>query len=123
MFCLHVGLWTMYLLGVHRNQKRVSDSLEQGVTDGYKPPHWCWELNPNPREDQPVILTKEQSLQFLNYLNFKTNREMECMFPVEIIWGINKHFVKNGIGKSQVWNGQNVDHREGKHGGESRVGR
>jgi hypothetical protein len=27
-------------------------------------PHGCWELNPGPLEEQPVLLTTEPSLQF-----------------------------------------------------------
>jgi hypothetical protein len=34
-----------------------------GVIDGYELPCGCWELNLNPLEEQPVLLTTESSLQ------------------------------------------------------------
>ena len=39
--------------------KRVSDF----PIDGYEPPCGCWELNPGPLEEQPVLLTAEPSHQ------------------------------------------------------------
>ena len=36
-----------------------------GVTDSCEPPRGCWELNPGPLEEQPVLLTDELSLQSL----------------------------------------------------------
>lgn len=38
-------------------------SLGTGVTDDCEPPHWCWELNPGPLQEQQVLLTAESSLQ------------------------------------------------------------
>ena len=38
---------------------KVSDS----ITDGCEPPCRCWELNSEPLEEQPVLLTTEPSLQ------------------------------------------------------------
>jgi hypothetical protein len=34
-----------------------------GVTDGYEPSCGCWEPNPCSLEEQPMLLTSEQSLQ------------------------------------------------------------
>ena len=34
-----------------------------GVTDGCEPPCGCWELNPGPIEEKPVLLATEPSLQ------------------------------------------------------------
>jgi hypothetical protein len=39
---------------------KVSDI---GVTNSCKLPCGCWELNPGPLEEQPVLLTTEPSLQ------------------------------------------------------------
>ena len=39
--------------------KRASDF----PIDGYEPPCGCWELNPGPLEEQPVLLTAEPSHQ------------------------------------------------------------
>lgn len=50
MFCLHV-----YLCEVR--------SPEIRVTGSYKLPCGCWKSNPDPREDQPVFLMAESSLQ------------------------------------------------------------
>ena len=34
-----------------------------GVIDGCEPPYGCWELNPSPQEEQPVLLDTEPSHQ------------------------------------------------------------
>lgn len=39
--CLCV--WTMYIPGIHRGQKRGSDDLEQEVMDSGKLPCGCWD--------------------------------------------------------------------------------
>ena len=36
------------------------------ITDGYKPPCGCWDLNPGPLEELSVLLTTKPSLQALN---------------------------------------------------------
>ena len=41
----------------------VVGSPGTGVMDGCKPPCGCWELNLDPLEEQPVLLTTEISLQ------------------------------------------------------------
>ena len=66
-----------------------------------------------------MILTVEPSFQFQDYLNFKINREVDGIVPVEIICSINKYIVETGIVMAQMRNGQLVGHREAKHGGES----
>ena len=38
-------------------------SPETPVTDGCEPPCVCWELNPGPLEEQPVLLTTKTTLQ------------------------------------------------------------
>jgi hypothetical protein len=43
------------------SQKSV-ESSGTGVTDSCEPPCGCWELNPEPLEEQPVFLTTEPSL-------------------------------------------------------------
>jgi hypothetical protein len=59
-FLKHVFI---YLICVHcsylqTHQKRTSDP----ITDGCEPPCGCWELNSEPLEEQPVLLTVESSL-------------------------------------------------------------
>jgi hypothetical protein len=34
------------------------------ITDAYDPPCACWELNLGPLEEQPMLLTSVQSLQY-----------------------------------------------------------
>lgn len=45
-----------------RGQKRTSVS-GTGITEKYEPPCGCWELNPEPLQEQPVFLNAEPSLQ------------------------------------------------------------
>jgi hypothetical protein len=44
-------------------QKRASYRPETADTDSYKQPCRCWELNHDPLEEQPVLLTSEPPLQ------------------------------------------------------------
>jgi hypothetical protein len=44
---------------VQKHQKRTSDT----ITDGCEPPSGCWELNSEPLEEQPMLLTDGSSLQ------------------------------------------------------------
>jgi hypothetical protein len=44
------------------HQKRASDP----ITDGCEPPCGCWDLNSEPLEEQPVLLTAEPSLHLTN---------------------------------------------------------
>ena len=43
-------------------QKRAPDL----ITDGWKPPCGCWELNSGPLEEQAMLLTTEPSLQSIS---------------------------------------------------------
>lgn len=54
----------MRVSSAHESQKRASDPLGP-VTDSCELPHGCWESNPDPLQEQPVLLTTEPSLQFL----------------------------------------------------------
>jgi hypothetical protein len=38
-----------------------SRAFRAGLTDGSELPWGCWELNPGPQEEQPVLLTPEPS--------------------------------------------------------------
>jgi hypothetical protein len=42
-----------YTVDLQTHQKRPSDP----ITDGYKPPCGCWELNSGPLEEQSVLFT------------------------------------------------------------------
>lgn len=49
--------------GTHSGQKRALESSPIiGVMDGCEPPSECWELDPGPLQEQPVLLTVELSL-------------------------------------------------------------
>lgn len=61
MFCLHVCLCE----GVRNPETGVNDSCEL--------PHKCWEQNRRPLEDQPLLLTTEQSLQGRHWDFVKTS--------------------------------------------------
>jgi hypothetical protein len=45
--------------------ERMSDPLELELKDSCELLCRCWDLNSGPLEDQPVLLTTEQSLQTL----------------------------------------------------------
>lgn len=51
-FCLHVLLCTICV---------------PGVQDGDKPLCWCWESNPDPLQQQKVLLTIEPTIQSWSY--------------------------------------------------------
>lgn len=53
---------TLHVCYAHRGQGGIR-SLGTGVTDGCKPPHECWKLNPGSLEEQPVVLTTQLSFQ------------------------------------------------------------
>lgn len=48
--------------GTHKSQKKVSDLLELETAD-CKLPVRCWESNPGPVEEEPVLFTAGPSLQ------------------------------------------------------------
>lgn len=49
------------------------DPLELGLRDGCKLPCACWELNWGPLQEQPLLLTKNQSLKLFS---------MKAFFPL-----------------------------------------
>lgn len=59
---IHVSVPRVHALG---GQKRASNLLGQ-VTQGCELPCRCWELDPGPLEEQPVLLSAEPSLQPLH---------------------------------------------------------
>lgn len=62
MFCLSVYVCTTCVPGAQRGQKRVHWNPGAGVTDSYEPLCVCWELNFDPLQEQPVLLTTDLSL-------------------------------------------------------------
>jgi hypothetical protein len=60
--CLSAHLCVMCLQHSWRQEEVVRSSGKR-VTDCCEPSCGCWELNPGPLEEQPVILTPETSLQ------------------------------------------------------------
>lgn len=58
--CLHACLCIICMPDALRIQKRMLDPL--GL-DGYEPLCACWELDPDPPEEQPALLTTQLSLQ------------------------------------------------------------
>lgn len=71
MFYLRVCLCTMCMPGAHMGQERVLDSLGTEVTDGCEPLCGCWKSSLCPQEEQPVIISTEQSLQLKIWVLFK----------------------------------------------------
>ena len=64
MFCLHVCLCTMSMLGRYpRELKEDVGSPDIGTVDGCEPPRGCWESNSVSPQEQPVLLKDERSLQ------------------------------------------------------------
>ena len=59
VFCLYVCLCE----GVRSSGARVTDRCELSCG--------CWELNPGPLEEQPVLLTTELSPQLLPSIGFE----------------------------------------------------
>ena len=53
-----------YYMEVHFRHTRRGHRIP--ITDGYKPPCGCWDLNPGPLEELSVLLTTKPSLQALN---------------------------------------------------------
>ena len=59
VFSLHVYLYTTYVTGAHGGLKRALNSLALLSACG------CWELNPGPLEEQPVLVTADQLSAFI----------------------------------------------------------
>jgi hypothetical protein len=53
--CMHV--WCL------QRPEEGTRSPGTGVTNDCKPPRECWESNPDPQQEQPVLLTVEPFLQ------------------------------------------------------------
>lgn len=70
VFCLRVCLPHVNL--VPEEARDGIRSYRARVMNGYKPPCWCWELNPSPLKRQTVLLTAEPVLQP------STNSYIEC---------------------------------------------
>lgn len=52
-------MFVIYMPGSQGCQKRVSDPLNNRVTDGCESPYGCWESKPGLLEVQPVLLNAE----------------------------------------------------------------
>ena len=66
MFLNYLFLLVSYLHTCVQYLQRPEEgirSLGTGVTGGCELPCGCWELNPGPLEEQPVLVTTEPSLQ------------------------------------------------------------
>lgn len=65
--CMSVSTACMSVCQVYAGcQRRSNESIRSsriGVTDGYEPPHGCWESNQDPLEEQPELLTTDPLLQ------------------------------------------------------------
>jgi hypothetical protein len=63
--------------------------LRTGVTDGCEPPSGCWEQNPGPLKEQPVLLTTEIPHQPKEMLSSLTCLDMLCHAEAQV-----KHVLK-----------------------------
>ena len=59
MYLFYVYEYTYMSYSLQTHQKRALDP----ITDGCDLPCGCWELDSEPLEEQPVLLTSEPSLQ------------------------------------------------------------
>lgn len=58
----------------HPQKTEGADSPGTGVTDGWELPCGCWDMNPDPLQEQPVLVTAETSLRPLQLaIYFKVN--------------------------------------------------
>jgi hypothetical protein len=56
---IYLSIYLLCMLCMHAGQKRAPDLL----IESYEPPCGCWELNSEPLEERPGLLTSEPSLQ------------------------------------------------------------
>ena len=66
LFLLYAYEYLFAFMPVHQvpgKSGKDSGSPASGVTDGCELPCGCWESNPGPLEEQPVLLTTEPALQ------------------------------------------------------------
>ena len=63
--CVCVCVCALFVLTAYRIWKPEEGVRvpETGVTDGYELPWECWELNPGPLQEQPVLFPAPPSLQ------------------------------------------------------------
>lgn len=71
--CLYVCTLCIYLVPL--KARKCVGTPRPRVTDVYELPCGCWEPNPGPLQDQPVLLTAEPSpdLKNENFKDFATN--------------------------------------------------
>lgn len=60
---------------------RISDSLELELTDSWELTRGCWELNLEPLQEQPALLTVEPALQPLVTLLLIPHGVLTCYVP------------------------------------------
>lgn len=76
--CSFLCVSPMYTCMLHSHipvgAKEDISLLGPGAPDGCEPPCRCWEVNPGPPEEHPVLLTSKPSLpaSCLNYFFFLT---------------------------------------------------
>lgn len=70
ILCVLVFAWMYgwaHMLAVPSRTEEGSGSLGTGLSDGFKQPCGCWELNLAPLEEQPVFLTIKSTLQLQRF--------------------------------------------------------
>lgn len=67
---------------------------ETGFIDGIY--HGCWELNPGPRQDKPVLLTAQPSLWFLYALFLNSRKQITATAQM------NKRLITHKQGEKQT---------------------
>lgn len=84
----HVYMYVCYIHATPVGAKEDISLLGTGVPVGCEPPCRCWEVNPGPLEEHPVLLTSKPSLQplaliiiFLNNLILWKNKINYLHFP------------------------------------------
>ena len=61
---MYLFLYFLYIMSAALARMPAQQKRPLGpITDGCELPCGCWELNPGPLEEQPVLLTAELSLQ------------------------------------------------------------
>ena len=78
VFCLNVRLCTMCVPCPWSPEEGVK-FLGTGVKDGCEPLCGCWEWDLGPLEEQPVLLTTEPSLQFLEAILSNSFPDLCCV--------------------------------------------
>lgn len=80
---------------VYHDHALCQQILEEGVkhpgpgaTDNCKAPCGCWELNPSPGEEQPVLTTPEPSFQPISVILLAFSLPESC-FPSQTSFPLN----------------------------------